>query len=206
MNELVAFWVAFGLSFWGSLQLGIVNLQVIHTTLNHHKRQAIMMAIGGVVPEFIYTIVAIYSVDLIKQNEVLFKWLEYLVVPVLIIMGVYMIFQKPKAELKPVTSTGSFFKGFVLASLNPQLITYWIAWLVVLHNIVIFDKYTFFSPKISFAIGAALGAFAILRIFIFLADRYKSFLNRWLKIRLNVIIGIVFILAAILVVVKNVFF
>lgn len=204
MNELTAFFVAFGLSFWGSLQLGIINIQVIHTTLHHHRHQAIMIALGGVVPEFIYTMVAIYSVDILSQNEALFSILEYLVVPVLIGMGLFMIFRKKRKEIKPVTFTGSFVKGFVLASLNPQLITYWIAWLLVIHDLINFEVYTVLSPRIAFGIGASAGAFAILRLFILLAERYKTLLNRWMKVDVNVIIGSIFILAGIFVVVKNV--
>ena len=205
MNELIAFVVSFALSFWGSLQLGIVNVQVIHTTLHHHRHQAIMIAVGGVIPEFIYTLIAIYSVDLLSQNEQLFQFLQYLVVPVLIGIGLFMILKKSHKEIKPVTFTGSFVKGFVLASLNPQLITYWIAWLLVIHDYVDFESYVILSPKIAFAIGASAGAFAMLRLFIFLTERYKPFINKWLKVDINKVMGAVFILVGIFVIIKNVF-
>ncbi|MBT8326680.1 MAG: LysE family transporter, partial [Bacteroidia bacterium] len=61
MDGVIALFVAGVLSFWGSLQLGLVNVAVIETAISKGRKPAIWLAIGGVLPEIPYTLIAIYG-------------------------------------------------------------------------------------------------------------------------------------------------
>ena len=61
MHILIIFFAATLTSFIGSLQLGPVNLFVIDTALNKNKANAYWVALGGVMPEFMYCALAVYS-------------------------------------------------------------------------------------------------------------------------------------------------
>ncbi|MCB9246176.1 MAG: LysE family transporter [Flavobacteriales bacterium] len=203
MNELTAFAFASVISLWGSLQLGVVNVNVIYATLFHHIRSALLMAIGGVLPELLYSWIAFEGVQFLQGNEKLFAILKVSAVPVLIGMGIYMYRQKPRTHSEPYSFSGSFFKGLVLALLNPQLITFWFAWILVAYNWIDFGTYVLISPKWAFIIGTAFGAFLMLLIFIWLASRYKRKVIEWMdKLKLNKIIGMLFILIAVVLLIE----
>jgi len=198
MNELIAFIFASVISLWGSLQLGVVNVNVIYASLYNHKRAARLMALGGVLPELLYSAIAFWGVEFLQKDEELFELIKVSAAPLLIIMGLYMFFQKPKPYTEPFSYSGSFFKGLVLALLNPQLITFWFAWILVAHSWLDFDEYIVISPKIAFIIGTAFGAYVMLLSFIWLTTRYKEKVIKWIeRLQLHKIIGALFIVIAI---------
>ena len=95
MNEFLAFLLAFIISFWGSLQLGPVNVCVIQTALAHGKRQALMVATGGALPEIFYSTHAVWGATFINQYPQLLKIFGWVVVVLLFILGIYYFF-KPR--------------------------------------------------------------------------------------------------------------
>lgn len=196
MNELYAFLFATLISLYGSMMAGLVNVNVVYAALHQSKRHAKWMALGGVLPELLYSAIAIFGVELVKSNEKLFNALKYAVVPILILMGIFFIFKKTKeAEFQEDKSNHrSFWKGVFLALLNPQLITFWFGWLLVSDNFLDFDNYTIISPKITFVLGTAVGAYIMLRIFIFITIRNRERILGWMKIKVNVLVGSILII------------
>lgn len=174
---------------------GLVNVNVIFTALHTSKSEAKKMALGGVIPEIIYSGIAIFGVDILQKNETIFTWLKFIVVPVLFSMGVIFLLQKPKDFSEDKSKRSSFNKGFFLALLNPQLITFWLGWLIIGVGAGYFDldSYTFISPKITFMLGTAVGAYATLRFFIYITMRNKDKILGWLKIKVNVLVGMILI-------------
>jgi len=197
VNELAAFLFATVISLWGSLQLGVVNVNVIYCTLYNHKGSARMMALGGVLPELLYSGIAFWAVEMLQNDEHLFELIKVSAVPLLIGMGLYLFFQKPKPIDEPFNYKGSFFKGLVLALLNPQLITFWFAWILVAYEFINFDQFTLISPKYTFILGTAFGAFLMLMVFIWLTKKYRSQVIKWIeKLQLHKVIGGIFIAVA----------
>lgn len=199
MNEMLAFLSASAISFWGSLQLGPVNACVIQTALHQGKKQALMVATGGVIPELIYSGIAVAGAGWIHARP---EWLElfgWLFVAVLLTMGCYLILKPHKPPtLKPVSQTAGFLKGFLLALFNPQLLPFWLGILVYLEGYIAFKQGTLFSPYIAFVAGTAFGAWVLLYFFTRLSIHYKEQLNRLLKQNLNRWVGGLFILMAVL--------
>ena len=199
MNELQVFLFATGISLYGSLMAGIVNVHVIYTALKGFKKEAIFMSIGGVLPEILYSGIAIVGMEYLQENDSVKQILKLAAVPILFLFGLYFYFSKQKeVEEKDASKSGSFFKGLVLAMLNPQLIVFWFAWLSIAYTIFDFEAYTIVSPKVTFAIGTAVGAFITLRFFIFLTLKFQDRILKWFTFPINKIIGLILIGLAIL--------
>lgn len=219
MDAIIAFLVASVISFFGSLQLGIVNVAVIETALSKGKKHALWLAIGGVLPEIPYTFIALYAT---RSVETLEKYKTHLGIGVgliLLVLGLSYFFRKPKtskpAKQKKTLKAGSFFKGFLLAAANPQLILFWSGILILLQTgsltvgksntpLIDFKAAGFISPKWSFALGAAFGAFAILYLYIVLSGKYRTRLLSLLGDKLGKIVGLVFIGLGLLAIIRNV--
>lgn len=220
MDALIAFVVASIVSFFGSLQLGIVNVTVIDTALNRDRKHALWLAIGGVLPEIPYTFIALYATDSVEILEKYKTQLGLIVGAILLLLGLSYFFRKPKnkkqkkQKRKPLKA-GSFLKGFLLAAANPQLILFWSGILILLQTgslnigepavpLIDFSVNSFISPQWSFALGAAFGAFAILYIYIVLSGKYRTRLLSLLGDKLGKIVGVVFIVLGLVAIIRNV--
>jgi threonine/homoserine/homoserine lactone efflux protein len=189
LNELIAFAVALLISFAGSIPPAIINVQVVYNTLNQKEKEAKWMALGAMIPELPYALLAIYGVGLIKKNEALFETLEWLIIPLFLAFGLAMFFQKPK-ENKETKKSASFLKGLIFASLNPMLPVFWLMILIALD--LNMTEYTLISPKITFALGCSAGAFLLLSTYIFLARKFRDRIISWMKYPVHKVISFVF--------------
>ena len=117
------------ISFAGSIHIGAVNLAVVQATLNRNLSAGILVAIGGSIPEFIYSFLALKGLFFVQKNQFIFEILNLSVIPIFLVMGISNLFQKPvnTIENKPQISTKNidFIRGFSLGMLNPQLLPFW---------------------------------------------------------------------------------
>jgi threonine/homoserine/homoserine lactone efflux protein len=205
MNEVLALVSAAIISFWGSLQLGPVNVCVIQTALAHGKRQALIVAFGGVLPELFYSSLAVFGNSFIQKSPLALEIANWAIVPVLLALGIYTFIQPmKKMEVKPSQGSG-FLKGFLLASLNPQLFPFWLGVLVFVKQFINLEKGTFVSPYPFFIAGTAIGAWLLLYLFTKLSLRYRDLLTRIIKFNMNKVVGSLYVLLAILGLVKIIF-
>ncbi len=198
MDELLAFGIAIMLSFWGSLQLGIVNVQVIHTALTKGKRSALQMALGGALPELVYASLALLAVNELHKFKNAIEILGLIIIPVFIGLGFYFLFKKPASIKQKENSSNYFITGFYLAMLNPQLIIYWTAMFFYVAQYVQMGT----VAKLMLVFGAAVGAFLALYFFAALAIKYKSFILNKLGSKLDKIVGGLFLFLGLMELVK----
>lgn len=186
------------ISFVGSIHPGPVNLAVIQATLSRSFKAGILVAISGTLPEIIYTIVAIKSQVFLIKNQRLFEALELAVIPFFLIVGIHNLYNASKTgiEINATDKSKAVFDGFIRGMLNPQLLPFWIVVLVYLHS---FFNLQSFSSQLSFVLGAALGAFLILLIFSWLANRFQiKLLGLFNRYSIDKVIGLFFILMSVL--------
>lgn len=169
-------------SFLGSLQLGIVNVSVMDTALRKGKKAAFYLALGGCLPEIIYCFLAC-SVGSFFVGSTTFMNIFRIVVAVVLLFLAFQLFYAQKPLLFSVksddgfsTSWQNFLKGFGLASLNPQLLPFWL----LVH--ISFNSYEFLMFKsykdyVYFILGAGLGAFILLLSLILLVHHYRKSLQ-----------------------------
>lgn len=155
MGLVVLFLLATGISFLGSLQLGPVNSEVLRFAIRGRKKEALLVGIGGSLPEIPYALAAAYLIQhllLMPGLRSAFAWLFILVI---FGLGLRLIFKRSN-DIQVETfqvKRSPFLIGFILASLNPQLIFFWSGILVWLGY-----ETLSMSEGVVFALGATCGA------------------------------------------------
>lgn len=203
MNSMVILFFSALSSFIGSLQLGPVNLFVIDTALHKTKRNAYWVSLGGILPEFIYCALAVYSGSYFIHNPGIFLCFRILLITVLLTIGLLYFFKKHKPVSSEIPKPGysgnarsHFFKGFSLAALNPQLLPFWMFVMVYFNSIPFLELKTEFD-KLAYILGAGLGAFALLFSIILTVNSFKERILAFLNNRYYYkVLGILFIAIA----------
>jgi len=202
MGLILLFLLATGTSFLGSLQMGPVNSEVLRFAIRGRKKEALLTGFGGAIPEIPYALIAVYLIQHLKLFPFLRPAFAWLFVVVIVAFGFRLLFKKPK-EMEVETyqiKRSPFAIGFILASLNPQIIFFWSGILVLLG----YESLTW-TEGFAFALGAASGAFLLQ----FLAVQIGSRLFRSGRIKnlnnVDRVIGGVLILIGLWVAVKEIF-
>ena len=191
------------ISFAGSVQLGPVNLAIMQEVLNGRRRAGLLIGAGVCLPEFIYSSFALFaSAWLLKRHTVLVT-LEWSIVPVMIGLGILNMMRKKKQE--EISARGKamdFIKGFILSALNPQLLPFWLAILIMLNGYPFFSIVTV-PEKMAFIIGTGAGEFGLISLVVWLTALHREFLLDKMKSRnLNKVFGWLFIALAVVQTIK----
>lgn len=202
--DFVLFLVVALISFVGSIQIGAVSMAVIQTTLNKGRLAGILVALGGSIPEFIFSFIALKSLLFLQYNQSIIDWLNLLIIPVFSLLGLYNFFQKETDEHDEITIKTSknfdFMKGFSLGMLNPQLLPFWFFILVYLSKYFSINS---LSAKYAFVLGTGVGAFAILWVFTELTHRNHLRIKKILKkYSINHLMAYIFISLAVVQAIK----
>jgi threonine/homoserine/homoserine lactone efflux protein len=179
---MLIFLITFFISFVGSIHPGPLNLSVIQTTLQKGLLPALLLAIGGVIPEIIYGYLAVEGVMLFEKYPVIFNVMQWAVVPILLILGTQQIINSRKQNpiVKPIKLPQGITKGFLLSITNPQLLPYWIA-ILINYQDCNFLKIAELSDKLFFVLGASLGAFTLNYVYAYIAYQQRERIFKYLK-------------------------
>jgi len=123
-------------SIVGALPLGASNIAVINTTIKQNAKQALKIAIAAGVSEVILSYYALHCNIVIREFFDQNKWVQILIVIVLMTIGSFLLFKKNKQTLskkKNITSS-KYAIGFLLGLLNPPVLIYWIVAFGMLNN------------------------------------------------------------------------
>lgn len=177
------------------------------------------MALGGVMPEIPYSAAAFFLVSWLNQYPQAMHVISFFVVAALTGLGVYYIVWAEPVHLRnsdlhyELRSNRPFLRGLFLASLNPQLIFFWSGIIFLIQGGVLnpnaiipnfsLDEGNWISPQITFVLGTAVGAFLILMTYAYLASHFKVKLAAIIRFNFNYFTGGIFILIALLELVRN---
>jgi threonine/homoserine/homoserine lactone efflux protein len=211
---MLIFLITFLISFIGSIHPGPLNLSVIQTTLQKSLTAALLMALGGVIPEIIYGYLAVEGVMIFEKYPIVFKVMQWAVVPILLFLGIQQISASRQTKKKIISSQnitqgastrGASTRGFFLSLFNPQLLPYWIVILVNYQNYESL-RISDLSDKILFVLGTSTGAFALNYVYAYIAHTQREKIFKYLnQNRFEQIIGWTFVGMGLLQVVKLVF-
>ena len=128
MNLLAYFCIAFVLSALGSMPIGIITLKVAEKTIHDGYRSGIMISLGATVIEFLYTYIALVSMDFFIQNVSVNLYIKLIAMTVFFALGFYHFLKKTKTILdsEGEYKTFDFIKGILLAAMNLLIIPFWI--------------------------------------------------------------------------------
>ncbi|MGA0556873.1 LysE family translocator, partial [Larkinella sp. VNQ87] len=189
------------ISFAGSLHPGTVNLAVIQTTLTQNRRAGLWLALGGSLPEFGYGALSAGGLMALPVSSWT-HWLSWASLPVLLGAGWAAFWQKPvviapSPGVNRDAGVAPFWKGVTLAATNPQLLPFWSAVWLYLNQTGLLPTRTGAGQWV-FALGTSAGAFALLLALVYLADRQRHHLGRYLRGRwFNYLGGGVFVAMAV---------
>ena len=129
LQPLLVFLFASGVSFAGSLQVGLVNVSVIKAVLVRSRKAALWMALGGCLPELFCTSLAIVAGGFVIRHPQVAELLDYALAAVFLGVGIVALLRKPHAPqnsiLRAGQTRGVFWQGLALAMINPQLLPFW---------------------------------------------------------------------------------
>lgn len=196
LNILFCFAIATVISFIGSIQPGPVNLKVIQTSYHKGLRSALIVASGGVMPELIYSAIALWFSVFVISHTIFPEILNVVTILCLFFYGLYSISRKNTNNKTDSPGKASLFTfGFFAGAINPMLFTFWILVInsLVTENII---KLDYWISGLAFISGTATGAFLLLILVAWIARRNKQILSRMLSGNMDRAIGIIFIILA----------
>lgn len=205
MKIIAVFLVTTIISFLGSIHPGPLNMCVIQSTLQRNLKTGILITIGGVLPEIVYGWLALRGVDFFEKNEVVFNYLQWLNVPVLLVMGLSALVKKngKSTDFNQKDEAVSVLKGFSLSMLNPQLLPFWVLVLLGYSNYEHLHI-TDWTHELSFVLAASMGACLLNLAYALYADLKRDFVFKYLNYRsFDRVIGLAFIVMAFFQLLKN---
>lgn len=166
-----AFLVAFGFSFIGSIPPGTINLTILQLGLEKKINVAWKFAFAASIMEYPYAWIAVKFANLILSNPAIVKNMHLIAGLVMIVLGTMNLWASTRSTSLSVRfSNSGFRKGLVLGILNPLAIPYWIAMTAYFKTQQWIDLSTTLTLH-SYLTGVFLGAFLILIIIAYLANR-----------------------------------
>jgi threonine/homoserine/homoserine lactone efflux protein len=193
------------ISFLGSLPLGTLNVAVMQISITDGMYPAAKFAAGALLAEVIYVRLSLIAMDWVRKQQKIFiflEWLTLLIVLALAISSFYAAAHPTENKNVILSSTlQRFWLGLMMSALNPVQIPFWFGWSTVLFTKkILLPKNSHYNIYIS---GIALGTILGSCVFIFGGSIMADKLNNSQHI-LNWVIGGIFLLTAIIQVIKMV--
>lgn len=199
--------IGFGISFVGSLPLGILNLTAIEVAVAKRFYQVFLFALGVIIIEYGQAYIGIRFSDYMLSNPTVNEIIQIGVIPLFLIAGTaYLIsgYRKRKAVRKGMKKSKvaekevpPFMKGIMLSMINPLAIPYWLAVTTSL-NAAGQLNYDFIH---TFLCGIVMGTFTALVLYGSVGEVLETKLKKYEKY-FNSVIGIMLISLAIIQVYK----
>ena len=191
MNLLLHLLTGFGLSFIGSLPLGVINLTVSEVTIRKGLRAALALALGAALVELIQALVAVYFTDLFIHYPLAEQAIQYGSIPIFFGLGLYYFLAQPgPPKITDQSASLDFFKGMFISSINLLAIPYWLFYAGYLSSEAWLTGH---SEKFIFVTGVTLGTFALLGLYARLSFKIMQHMG-WVEKWSNKVIGAIFIL------------
>jgi threonine/homoserine/homoserine lactone efflux protein len=191
------FFLTLIVSMIGSLQIGPISILVMFTTLKHDLKSALKVAFIGVLPEYLYSLVAYFGYSYLSQKPETLRILEMGVIPLFFLFGIINILKKEKENAEVVTPSvkQTAVRAFQYGIFNPMLISFWMLSLLLIGNYVRIQ-----SPAqiVAFWLATGTGGFLTKLTFSLLTVTFrdKVFLV-FKRFSINKIVGVLFILLAV---------
>lgn len=176
-----------------ALLIGPVFFSLINTSINKGTENALYLAIGISLSDVFFICLIFIGVNTLLQNEVFNYWLGIVGSGILIVFGIQNIVAKirikPDTHLKisAAHKVKNILKGFVLNSMHPGVILFWIATVSGILSKSTFDK----TETILLFCATILTTFTCDLLKIKAASKLSYYLTVKLIKKLNIGIGVI---------------
>ena len=188
-----------------SFLLGPVFIGLINTSLTKGFKQGVFYALGVAISDVFYILLCYWGIMRLISNPAIEKMFYIVGGLLLIIFGLFYLFQKAKVAGADILNTESIvtskkrnalFKGFLMNAINPSVLFFWIGIVGVVNATAGNDSYyvfLFFASAIGVVFSLdVLKAFLAHKISIWVKDYWLTYLNKFLG-ALLIIVGSMFI-------------
>lgn len=194
------FFAALIISFLGQLPFGNMNLTATQLAVQEGYKNAWRYGIGIVLVEIIYLRVALTAMYWVVEHQLIFTIMGWITVALFMALGIFSLMMarqqaKEKKGLLLNNKLDRFLLGVSVSAVNPAQIPFWFIWSTNMINTgVLKTSFLHFNLFIG---GAAIGSLAGLGIYIY-GGKWLIAKMKASNKQLNIFMGIVFILAALL--------
>jgi threonine/homoserine/homoserine lactone efflux protein len=192
--------LGFLVSFLGQLPLGNMSFTSTQICIQEGVAPAWRFAFGVAIVEMVYLRFALTGMDWVAKHRIIFLTLGWLTVVLFIVLGILAFVTARKQETQNKTfllknKLNRFVLGLTMSALNPLQIPFWFLWTSTLIQAKVLPVAAI--PFNAFTIGAGTGTLAGLAVYIhggnWLVTKMKTSHQT-----LNKIMGIVFIVTALI--------
>ncbi len=212
MNLALTFFLGLVTSFIVSIPVGPVNMAVFQATLNRSRTYGFAIGLGAILAEAIYCSIPLFGVSSMNEDHVFFDILYLIFVPILFFLGILALKNRKKGTeidttlsshrkryKKPRkvrdTKLGHTVYGFILCASNPMTFFFWIQATIFLNKNGWVDGQT--TTLVAFFLGVPVGTWILYAAFAQLAHITRRRISPILKEKLNIFIGIVFLVLSV---------
>lgn len=187
------------ISFLGTLPLGTMNIAAMQISVSDGLRPALLFAIGVLIIEIVYVRLSLVAMNWIRQNQRLFKVLEWVTLLIIVALAVssFIAAADPAVKKNVVLSNTlhRFWLGVTMSALNPMQIPFWFGWSTVLFTKKVLEpKHSHYNMYI---LGIGIGTFVGMCLFVFGGRLLVDTLNSKQNV-ISWIVGGIFAITAII--------
>ncbi len=189
MDFLLFFVLAFLISAVGSIPPGLITLTILRSSVQNGRRDGLWISVGALIPEFIYTYLALVGYRYLQQNP--------FATAVFLLFGIYYLLKKVNpqtlefaVEREAKNGASGFSRGLGIGFLNMLIVPFWVfvaGWLSM-YDMAFEDL----GLIISFCLGAAIGAGVVFWGYVELGNWLVNRLGR-IEYYTNKVVGGIFL-------------
>lgn len=197
-----AIWGGF-ISLMGTLPLGTLNILAMQVSVSEGVRQGVYFSLGVAIVEIFYVRLSVVGISWIMKHARLLRYLEWSAVFIVaaLAFGSFWAAFHPSVEKNIVLTSQlpKFILGMSLSAINPMQIPFWFGWTTVMFSKeILYDRPDFYNAYVG---GIGIGTMTGLMVFVIGGALLVNRLNASQQL-MNLIIGSIFALTAIILVVK----
>lgn len=161
---LQTLFVAFAVSYIGSIPPGTLNISVMQLSILKKHRAALFFSLAATLVEFVYAGITVQFHIFLNNNETISGYFQIITAIALIGLGISNLVSTSSSKSVKVnqelTGRHGFRKGLILGLLNPMSIPFWLAITTYLENddLISVDTFGFWS----YLVGLSAGTFCLL--------------------------------------------
>lgn len=180
------------IGFYGYLFPGNINIMVLD--LYGTKKYKLLFAILALVVIFesAYCLVSLFYLNKIKSNNQFFAVIEILAYVLVLIMGLWMLFENKSND--KVSKNNTLYRGVLSIIIHPQQIPFWIIMGVIINPVLNFGMN--WNAAAGFILCNAIGTLLVMTIYMIYGNKLMQYFKLKLN-QLNTAIGILYIILAV---------
>ncbi len=181
------------IGFYGYLFPGNINILVLDLYESKKYKSLFLILILILIFESAYCLITLFYLHGLKSNVHLFSMIELAAYSIVLLMGLWMLFENKSSE--KVAKKYTLYRGVISIIIHPQQIPFWLLMGVMISPVI--NIGLDLKMTTSFVLCNALGTLLIMTFYMV----YGSKLMHYFKLKLNqlnTVIGVLYITIAVI--------